>query len=377
WRSRVRDLPEFGGEFPVATLADEILTPGDGQVQALVTSCGNPVLSTPDGKRLGEALAGLEFMVSIDIYLNETTRHAHLILPPRTGLEVPHYDLIFHALAVRNTAKWADPLFDGHPQSRSDAEIFTQLTHRISRARHNKGRGLKKALTAQVKRALRAVPVPQQVDFAVRRGPYGVWAGHFRDGLSLDVLRQRPEGIDLGPLLPQLPGRLRTKNKRIALVPEPMAADLKRLKKVLDDLTTTPVASADSPGPLRLIGRRALADHNSWLHNAPVLMGGRDRCTLLIHPTDAQMRVISDGEQVRVRSRVGEIEVSVKVSDTVMPGVVSLPHGWGHTDPQTRQQVANAHPGVSANDLTDPSQLDVLSGNAVLNGVLVHVLPMM
>ena len=281
WRSRVRQLAEFGGELPVATLAEEIETPGPGQVRALLTSAGNPVLSTPNGKRLDAALQTLDFMVSIDIYRNETTRHAQLILPPRTGLEVPHYDLVFHTLAVRNTARFADPLLPGDADTRFDWQIFGELTRRLHARRRaaGKGPGLGKRLQQA---ALLALSPTQQLDIALRRGPYGRWGGRAlrADGLSIAALRAAPHGVDLGPLRPQLPERLFHRDKRIALAPDALVADLERLASSLD-------AGRDDAGyDLQLIGRRQLADSNSWMHNAKTLMGGRPP----LHAADAPQR---------------------------------------------------------------------------------------
>ncbi len=369
WRSRVRQLPEFGGELPVAALAEEIDTPGEGQIRALVTSAGNPVLSTPNGRRLEAALGGLSFMVAIDIYRNETTRHANLILPPKTGLEVPHYDLIFHALAVRNTARFADPLFDGDHDGRTDAQIFRALTRRLQKGATTRRRRSPLARAQQA--AQQALTPTQQVDLALRRGPVGLWGGRLlqRDGLSVAALRAAPHGVDLGPLQAQIPGRLFTSDQCIQLAPNVLVADLDRLAALLvsTDVVDTPTFD------LRLIGRRALADNNSWLHNAPTLMAGRPRCTLHMHPDDASARGLLDGELVGLRSRIGAVQAPLHVTDAMMRGVVSLPHGWGHGRSGTQLQVAAQRPGVSVNDVTDGALLDTLSGNAALSGVPVAV----
>lgn len=365
WKSRVRGLPEFGGELPVVVLSEEIETPGDGQVRALVTSAGNPVLSTPDGKRLDKALETLDFMVSIDPWINETTRHADFILPPRTGLEVPHYDLVFHALAVRNTAKYADPLFEGDADGRFDIEIFGGLLRRMKG-----GRG--SALSRLAERAQSYVSASRQLDVALRRGPYGAWGGRALQAnrLSVAALRASPSGIDLGPLQQdQLPALLKTIDKRINLAPEPLIADFERLQGLLSQTTTI----ADSPYDLRLIGRRGLSDNNSWLHNAPTLVKGRNRCTLLMHPDDASARGLSDGDDATLSSRVGAVRAPIEITDAMMPGVVCLPHGWGHSAEGTRLSVASKHAGVSINDVTDPSLVDELSGNAAFSGVPVAV----
>ena len=349
-RTRVRGLPEFGGEYPVSALAEEIETPGPGQLRALVTSAGNPVLSTPNGARLSRALAGLDFHVAIDIYRNETTRHAHLILPPTFGLEHDNYDLAFHLLAVRDTAKYSPALFPPAPDARHDWQIFLELSTRL--AAH---RGARDGLVARASAAVLG-----------RLGPRGLLDGFLRVGphrLSVKKLEAAPHGIDLGPLRPMLPDRLHTKNGRIDAAPARILADVPRLAAVL---------SREEQG-LSLIGRRDLRTNNSWLHNSLRLVKGPNRCTLLMHPLDASARGLSDGASVRVASRVGEVVTSLTVTDAVMPGVVSLPHGWGHDRPGAQLSVASAHAGVSLNDVTDEKRVDALSGNAVLNGVPVEV----
>jgi anaerobic selenocysteine-containing dehydrogenase len=334
WRSRVRGLAEFDGEFPVATMADEMLMPGPGQVRALVTSAGNPVLSTPNGTKLDAALEQLDFMVSIDPYVNETTRHAHVILPPATGLEVDHYDVIFHHFAVRNTARYSEALFDIAPEQRYDWQIFEALRDRMT------GKPGKSPT--------------ERLELGLQHGPYRT---------SLSELRAHPHGIDFGPLEPCLPDRLLTADGRVRLAPAPYLEDLARLEAEL----TAPVPE------LVVIGRRQLRSNNSWMHNAPRLMRGPDRCTLMVNPADAAARGIASGDQVEVRSAVGAITVPAEITDAVMPGVVSLPHGFGHNRPGVGQTLAAAKPGASLNDLTDPDHLDELTGNAVLNGVPVAV----
>ncbi len=334
WRSRVRGLPEFDGELPVATMADEMLMPGPGQVRALVTSAGNPVLSTPNGAKLDAALDGLAFMVSIDPYVNETTRHADVILPPASGLEVEHYDVIFHHFAVRNTARYSDALFDIAPEQRYDWQIFEALRQRLTGRRGTAPR--------------------ERLDAGLRAGPYAT---------SVDDLRASPHGVDFGPLVPCLPERLLTANGRVDLAPPAYVADLARLAAALE----SPAAD------LVLIGRRQLRSNNSWMHNAPRLMRGPDRCTLMLNPQDAGARGIATGDRVEVRSRVGAVIVPAEVTDALMPGVASLPHGFGHARDGVRQTLAASKPGASVNDLTDEERLDELTGNAALNGVPVEV----
>ncbi len=349
WRSRVRDLPESNGELPVSTLADEMLTPGAGQVRAALMVAGNPVLSTPDGKRLGEALAGLDFMVAVDIYLNETTRHADVILPPTTALERDHYDLVFQALAVRNTARFTPAVLPKPAGTRHDWEIFRDLALGLL-ARRRRKEPLKKRLVTQAR--LRTSPTVL-LDLLLRTGG---------SKLSVRALRRSPAGVDLGPLRPSLPDRLQTKGRRIDLAP---ALVLDELDRVRDRLQPP---GADE---LLLIGRRHQRDCNSWLHNTRRLTKGRARHQLLIHPDDLAARGLEDGAPVQVTSRVGKVTVEVLATDDMMPGVVSLPHGYGHaTSPGTA--VASEVPGVSINDLTDPERLDV-SGNAAFSAVPVRV----
>jgi anaerobic selenocysteine-containing dehydrogenase len=334
YHSRVRGLPEFDGEFPVSTLADEILEPGPGQIRALVTVAGNPVLSTPNGARLDEALAGLDFMVSVDPYLNETTRRAHVILPPATGLETDHYDVIFHHFAVRNTARYSEAIFPIGPEQRYDWQIFDELRRRKSGspARHPR----------------------ERLDAGLTHGPRRI---------SLDELRAAPHGVDYGPLASCMPERLLTADGRIALAPAAFVSDVARLERDL----------AEPVPELVLIGRRQLRSNNSWMHNAPRLMRGPDRCTLMLHATDASARGIADGDRVEVRSRVGAVTVPAEITDAVMPGVVSLPHGFGHAREGVRLGVATARPGASINDVTDPERLDALTGNAAFSGLPVEL----
>jgi anaerobic selenocysteine-containing dehydrogenase len=359
-RSRVRGLPEFGGEYPVAVLAEEIETPGAGQVRALLTAAGNPVLSAPNGARLARALARLEFMVAVDFYLNETTRHAHLVLPPTAPLEHDHYDVVFHLLAVRNTARYSPALFEPPPGSRHDWRILGELARRVDEA---KGRlGLRRRL---LHAALSRLGPHGIVDWALRLGPHGGGFLGGRRGLGLARLRREVHGVDLGPLEPCLPGRLYTEDRRIDLVPGRLREDVHRLGRALH---------AEAPeATLRLIGRRDLRSNNSWMHNSHRLVKGKDRCTLLLHPDDAAARGLATGDRARVRSRVGSVEVPVEVSATMRPGVVSLPHGWGHGASGTRLGVANARPGASLNDLTDDLRVDPLGGTAAFSGVPVEV----
>ena len=352
WRSRVRGAPEFGGELPASVMREEIETPGEGQIRAMVTAAGNPVLSTPGGDGLARALDGLDFMVSVDIYLNETTRHADVILPPTSALERDQYDLIFHAFAIRNTARFTPAVFARPDDARHDWEIFGELAERVTA---RLGAGLKDRLG--IKARFAASPATMIAALLKLGG-----------GTTMRALRKHPEGVDLGPLRPTMPARLQTKTKRIDLTPELVVADLGRVRSSI--ASVEPVA-ADQ---LLLIGRRHKQDCNSWLHNTERLTRGKPRHHLLMHPKDLAERGIEDGAIVRVSSRVGSVDVEVSAVDDVMPGVVSLPHGYGHQVGGTRMRHAATVTGVSINDLTDPERLDV-SGNAALNGVPVTVQP--
>ena len=349
WRSRVRELPEFAGELPVATLADEILTPGEGQVRALLTVAGNPVSSTPDGRRLDEAIAGLDFVAAVDLYVNETTRHADVILPPTSALERDHYDLVFHVLAVRNTARFTPALFPKPAGAMHDWEIYREIALRTA-ARLKRKRPWRARLVQQAR--LRLSPT-RTIDLLLRTD---------RSRLSVRKLVAAGAGVDLGPLQPCLPERLQTQDKRVD-VAQPL---------VLDDLARLAATPTPDPDELLLVGRRHQRDCNSWMHNSERLTRGRPRHQLLMHPDDLGARGIDDGATVTVTSRVGSVQVEVAASDTMMRGVVSLPHGYGHRRDGVRLRNAVEVPGVSINDLTDPDRLDV-SGNAVLNGTPVTV----
>jgi anaerobic selenocysteine-containing dehydrogenase len=358
WKSRVSGRPEFGGELPVSVLAEEIETPGNGadkvQVRALITSAGNPVLSTPGGPRLEAALDTLDFMVSIDPYLNETTRHAHVILPPTSPLERSHYDAALYAFAVRNVAKYSPPTFERKPDARHDWEICLALWRRLGT--QSKVPGIRVAERVVGKLGPEAV-----IDIALRTGPYGLGRG----GLSIAKLRRHPHGIDLGPLEPRLPARLGTSDKKVHLAPEVYLADLARLERAL----------GKAPTGLVMIGRRDLRSNNSWMHNSQRLVKGPPRCTLLIHPDDALARGLADGATAKVSTKKGAIELPVEITADVMPGVVSVPHGWGHGRPGVKLRVARSVPGVSVNDIIDPARIDELSGTSALSGQPVDVGP--
>jgi anaerobic selenocysteine-containing dehydrogenase len=384
-RSRVRDFPEVYGELPAACLAEEIETPGEGQIRALITIAGNPALSTPNGARLDAALGRLDFMVSLDIFLNETTRHADVILPGLSPLEQSHYDVLLRQLAIRSVATYAAPVFpvpDGQqPEWRTilrllgvimgqgptadvdglDDFVAGQLVEQTVAAGASPiaGRDAQEILAALAPRR-----GPERLlDLMLRTGPYGDGFGARPDGLTLAQLEAQPHGIDFGALEPRIPEVLRTPSGKIELAPELLVADVARLRAGL----------ADCSDGMVLIGRRDLRSNNSWMHNAPVLVKGKARCTMHVHPADAARLGLADGRLARVRSRAGSIDVPVEVTDAIRPGVVSIPHGWGHDLPGIQLGVASRHAGVSCNRLVDEHDLDPLSGNAVLNGVPVTV----
>jgi anaerobic selenocysteine-containing dehydrogenase len=344
YTSRVSGKPEFNGELPMTVLAEEITTPGEGQVRALITLAGNPALSTPGG--LADALGQLDFMVSIDPYLNETTRFAHVILPPTSPLERSHYDLALNAYAVRNIAKYSPPLFPRRADQRHDWEICSELFARLNLP-------VGASIAARVLGKLGPEAI---IEVALRTGPHR---------LSLRKLEAAPHGLDLGPLESRIPARLATKDRKVQLAPAVYLADLARLER------HAPV----EPGRLVMIGRRHLRSNNSWLHNSDRLVKGPARCTLLIHPDDAAARGLADGATARVATKTGAIELPVEITDAMMRGVVSVPHGWGHGRQGTKLSVAATAPGVSINDIIDPARIDKLSGTSALNGQPVEVSP--
>ena len=369
WQSRVRRLPEFGGELPVAALAEEILTEGDGQVKAVVTLAGNPVLSTPNGRELDRALQSLEFMVSIDPYINETTRHAHIILPPTSPLERGHYDVAFHLLAVRNITKFSPALFDRAADARHDWEILVELQTRMEEPDGPWGYffgGMKRKLIS-------TFFGPERIlDLGLRFGPYGARLNPFSKGLTLRKVKQAVHGIDLGPMRPCLPERLCTANRLINLAPELLVKDLERVRNRFSEMTS----NVESNGNLLLIGRRQLRSNNSWMHNSERMVKGnpaKPLCTILMHPIDAADRDLREGQQVVVTSRVGSIVLPVELTEEIMRGVVSIPHGWGHDREGNRLSVAQQHSGASINDLTDELAIDELCGTAAFNGTKVTV----
>ncbi|PCJ31199.1 MAG: dehydrogenase, partial [Moraxellaceae bacterium] len=386
-KSRVSRLPEFGGEFPATTMAEEILTPGDGQIRGLITCAGNPVLSVPNGKKLETALDSLEFMVAVDFYLNETTQHANIILPPTGPLEHSHYDLALNMLTIRNTAKYSPPLFQPAPDTRHDWEIFLELTKRLE------SKSLFSWAGAEVKhKLLNRLGADGMLDLLLRTGPYGtklptfakqqkqlvdLLYNHLPDKsiarqvldigpynnmhhnrekyLSLETLKKHPHGIDLGALQSCLPERLGTANKQIDLVPTIFMKDVSRLQQRLSIL---PKKNKDT---LLLIGRRHVRSNNSWLHNSLRLVKGKNRCTAMMHPTDAKRLHINDADIITISSTAGEIQLPVEVTNTIMQSVISVPHGWGHSREGCQLAIATEHAGVSINDITNETLVDKLT----------------
>jgi anaerobic selenocysteine-containing dehydrogenase len=386
WTSRVRGLPEVYGELPVVCLAEEITTPGDGQVRALVTIAGNPVVSTPDAAALERAVESLEFQLAIDIYVNETTRHADVILPAPEPLAKAHYDFALYQLAVRSIANWSPPVIARAPGQPDEWETLLRLAAIaagqgpdaeldawddlvlqtvVSREVGLPGSRLEGRDPAELIEALDGRRGPERVlDFMLRAGPFGDAFGADPDGLTLEKLEAAPHGIDLGPMRPRIPDVLRTPSGKIELAPAQIVADVPRLEAEL----------ATGNGHLVLIGRRQLRSNNSWMHNLPALVKGKDRCTVWVNPVDAARLGLTDGGQARVSSKVGDLTAPVEVTDEIMPGVISIPHGWGHDAPGVRLRVASEHAGVNSN-LLAPTEVDPLSGNAVLNGIPVELAP--
>lgn len=405
-RSNVRNLPEFGGEFPVAELADNILSDKPDRIRALVTIMGNPVLSLPNGQKMDQALDRLDFMVAIDFYLNETSRHADLILPTTGPLEHAHFDFLLQAVAVRNTIKWSEPLFAPAPGAKHDWEVLLELTTRIN------SRNRISTAAAQLQAAfIKKVGIDGLMNLALQTGPYGkplpglnflmrklpgskliqpvnrflqrklgipnpletlLNATPYQTNtaletpLSLAELKKYPHGLDLGPLTPCMPGNIFTPNQKIQLAPAPMLSGLQQMNAKL-------AASNATTENMQLIGRRHLRSNNSWLHNSYRLVKGKNRCTALIHSSDAARLQVEEGQLIKVSSAIGSISVPAEITDTIMPGVISVPHGWGHNRDGIKLDVAQQHAGVSLNDVVDDNWLDPLTGMSALNGASVSV----
>ena len=347
YHSRVRKLPFFNGEFPVAALAEEIQTAGEGQIKSLITVAGNPVLSSPSGHKLAEAFQELDYMVCVDIYLNETTKYANIILPATTGVENAHYDIFFNSFSVRNTVKYSAPLFEREEYQRNDYEILKELTIRMS---DEEVPGHVKSLTPEI-----------ILDVELKKGPYG------EQGFSLQKLIDNPHGIDIGPLMPCAAERIKTSDGKINLLPQLYVDDLVRLNAVMSQ------PARNKNYPFDLIGRRLVKSHNTWTQNSARLVKGKNPCTLEIHPDDAQQLGVSNGQLVNVSSISGEVLINAVITDDVQRGVVTMPQGWGHNQKGTNMSIAATQPGVSINDLTDVNRVDLLTGNAAFNGTPVAI----
>ena len=379
-KSRVSGAPEVFGEFPISCLAEEIETAGEGQVKALIVVAGNPVLSAPNGPRLAAAFDRLEFMISLDIYLNETSRHADVILPGISPLEESHYDVAFPQLSYRNQARFSPPVFAPPADRPAEWEILLRLAAIAegrgaaadvaalddAHAAEDIGR-LAGPNAAAVLQAVAAGRGPERMlDLALRSGPYGDLFGQKPEGLSLAKLAATPEGIDLGPLAPRIPEVLRTPSGKIELAPAMLLDDLRRLR-----------ADLARPVPdLVIVGRRQVRSNNSWTHNLPILAKGPFRCTAQVHPADARRLGLRDGGKARITSGNRAIEAQVELCEQMMPGVVSLPHGWGHDLPGARLTLAAGRPGANLNALFDDAWRDPLSGNSVLSGVPIEMSPL-
>jgi anaerobic selenocysteine-containing dehydrogenase len=361
WKSRVRGLPAFGGELPASAMAEEMLTEGQGRIRAMITIAGNPVLSTPNGGQVDEGYASLDFAISIDFFINETSRHADIILPPVSPIQRSHYDLALYLTAVRNVAKYSPAPFAPKDGEFDDWQILTELSCRLVARRH--GKLSKQYLTAK---ATQKAGPERVLDLGLRLGAYGKRLNPLGTGLSLGKLKKNPHGIDLGPMQSTLPEVLPKEHGPVDLAPDLFVDDLDRL---CTRFLTGGTAATD--GQLLLIGRRQLRSNNSWMHNSQRLMRGKSRCTVMINPDDAERLDVKSGDMVTLRSRVGQVSAPAEVTGDMMAGVVSLPHGFGHGRDGVQLSVATNHAGVSVNDLTDDQLIDVLSGNASFSGVPV------
>jgi anaerobic selenocysteine-containing dehydrogenase len=376
WHTRVRNAPEVLGQAPLACLAEEIATPGPGRVRALITIAGNPVLSAPDADRLDAALPQLDAMISIDNFLNETSRHADVILPGLSALEQPHCDEALWVFAVRSALRWTPAIFPrtdrpaeweimlrlgailaGTPADQVDIDALDDVMFAARATRHG-------VVAADVMDHTDLRGPDRIADLTIRMGPWGDAYGARPGGLTLESLRsEHPNGVDYGPMQPRISEMLMTASGKIEL-----AHDL-----ILDDVARLSEFVARPPQGLVLIGRRHVRSNNSWMHNIGVLVSGKPRCTLLVHPDDATRLGLRTGARARITSESGTIEADVEVSDEIKAGVVSLPHGWGHDKAGTRLSVAREHAGVNVNVLAPPLRLDVPSGNAAVNGIPVEV----
>ena len=378
WKSRVSGVPEVLGQVPCALMAEEIATPGEGQIHGLISFAANPVLSVPDSAKLEAALPLLDCMIAIDIYLNETTRHAHVILPGPSALESPHFDDLLWGWAMRSAAKFSDPVFELPDGTPDEGEIITHLawlcagntnaTFDFQALDDQWFTGLCGALGVDPEAAMSHAPsggTERIIDLAVRTGPFGDRYGENPDGLNLEKVKAEAHGIDLGPMVPSADRMVTTPDDMIDLAPTYITDDLPRLDAKL----------AEHTDGLVLVSRRHIRSKNSWMHNVKVLVKGKDRCTLLVNPDDATRYGLADGGRARVSSEAGSIEVPVEVTDEMMSGVVCLPHGWGHDKPGTKLSVAREHAGVNNNLLAPSHFVDKISNNHAVNGIPVEVVP--
>ncbi|WP_418201142.1 molybdopterin-dependent oxidoreductase [Alkalihalobacterium sp. APHAB7] len=386
FQSNVRNLPEVLGELPTSSLAEEVENPGPDQIKAFISVAGNPALSAPNSERLNKALEKVDFMVSLDCYLNETTRHADVILPAPSPLERSHYDITFYSLAIRNVAHYSPAVFDLPKEHKdewetllnliaavNDQEITGDVTKTLDDVmvkeiiKHevkNENSPIYEKNNGEIMGLLNERKGPERLlDFYLRVGPYGDHFGKNPDGLTLAVLEDHPNGMDLGALQPRIRDSLQTPSGKIELAPSVLINDVDRLKETMN-------SHSDH---LLLVGRRDLRSNNSWMHNLPVLVKGEDRCKLWLHPDDANRIGLQAGDQALVQSRTGQIIAPVQITEDVMPGIVSLPHGWGHNVPGIRLHVAEQNAGSNVNILTDEQVIDTVSGTAVLNGVPVRI----
>lgn len=416
-RSRVRKLPSMAGEFPAVTMADEMLEEGEGQIKAFVTCAGNPVISVPNGRKLEKALQGLEFMLSFDMYINETTQYADLIIPPTSVLEHCHYDLVLQIVAIRHSAKFSPALFEKPEGSYHEWQSYLEVSSRINKRLHSKKRqqfaiemnrrylnwlsdegilnllikmgpyGRKPVVLDAINKTLSSERLPvinhlwrpgvKQFEKMLRRNhalnaflettPYGKYTFPVMGGLNLNKIKYKKHGIDIGPMVPMMPDRLNTKNKKVNLNPDYLKSEINRLGAQLEH--NREAREFD----LLLIGRRHIRSNNSWLHNSYRLVKGKDRCTLVMHSDDAKARNLEEGSEVLIRSRVGEVRMKIEISEGIKPGVVSIPHGWGHDRKGSQLSVASQYAGASVNDLTDDEFFEPLTGQAICNGVPVQV----
>jgi anaerobic selenocysteine-containing dehydrogenase len=376
WHSRVRGAPEVLGQVPASCLAEEIATPGEGQIRLLVTVAANPAISVPDASRLEEALPMLDCLIAVDNYVNETSRFAHVILPGVSPLESPHLDELIWGWAVRSAVKWSDALYALPDDHCEEWEIEARLGWLLGGGT-NADFDLKALDDGWFSALCRMngldpeailplydhIGPERMIDLTIRMGPWGDRYGEVPEGLTLAKVKEHPEGLDFGPMVPRADEMVRTPTGQIELTPDYLVGDLPRLRTRMRDAVDGTV----------LVSRRHIRSKNSWMHNVKVLVKGKDRCTLIIHPDDATAVGLADGDRARVTSEAGSLEVPVEVSDEMMPGVVCLPHGWGHDKPGAQLSVAREHAGVNNNVLAPGTFVDELSGNAAVNGIPVEV----